>query len=599
MATAVITNDPAQDFEHEVVQWCEALYQQAMNDRDRDKEIRDTMKLIDYLEGKQWMERMRRARSRPVVNKTFKHFWENIGLLTDLALDFQVKLFNKIGDYSEFEKMLNKLAVHWAMKSDFEATLQDVVVYSMLHTGYAKIQWNPSLNAGMGDVQMIPVAPWNMLIIGAGTNLQDAECICYHHVVTLEHLIRTYGETARRVKPDPQYSDLSGTEVMKPKHVSKESWNRMGTVLRQLLGDSPETIAAQYQMVMLKEFWMKDDSVNTSSEPIWVPNDKYSWSYLVQPGEKLYPRGRVIVIAGGCVLSDSPNPYWHAFFPFISFRPFRVPWKLSGMSPMRPIMQMNNVINRVNGGIMDMIIHIIEPTLIAPKAAFPPGDWEALDPSAYGAKIKYNNNAPRPPEFQSKRELPAFVFSYLQEISKEAESTSTGSAITQALSKKQVPGGDALEQIKNSRSTPVRVQSRALETFIRTGGYMTICNMLQFYSVGHRIEVLGGEGIASADYRPIYGEARPQGMKPEDFVRKFMFVIKPGSTLAIEKSEKIQYAFKLRSMGDLSSRGLYRILDDNFDFERNKEELLEEARLKLIVAAANAALTGKGQHKGK
>lgn len=598
-SAAVLSRDPGVRLEHEVVQWCESLYQQAIQDKDREREVRDTMKLLDYLEGKQWTEKMRRARSRPVINKTFKHFWENIGLLTDLALDFQVKLFNKIGDYSEFEEMLNKLAVHWALRSDFEATLQDIVIYGLLHTGYAKLQWNSSLNGGMGDIQMIPIAPWNMIVVGAASDLQQAECIIYHRVVTVEHLIRTYGETALRVRPDPQYSDLSGAEIQKPRHISKESWNRMGHVLRQLTGETPETITAQYQMVMLKEFWLRDDSVNETSEPVWVPNPNFSWSYLVQPGEKLYPRGRVIVTAGGCVLADSPNPYWHAKFPFASFRPFRVPWSLSGMSPLKPILQMNNIINRINGGILDMIIHIIEPTLIAPKAAFPPADWEALDPSAYGAKIKYNNNSPKAPEFQSKRELPAFVFSYLQEISKEAESTSTGNAMTQALGKKQVPGGDALEQIKHSRTTPVRVQSRALESFLRDSGSMGVSNMLQFYSVGHRIEILGGEGITSADYRPIYGEAVPKGIKPEEFVRKFMFIIKPGSTLAVEKSEKIQYAFKLRQMGDLSSRGLFRVLDQNFNFERNKNELLEEARLKLLVAAANAAVTGKGQHGRK
>jgi hypothetical protein len=125
---------------------------------------------------------------------------------------------------------------------------------------------------------------------------------------------------------------------------------------------------------------------------------------------------------------------------------------------------------------------------------------------------------------------------------------------------------------------------------------MGISDMLQFYSVGHRIEILGGEGITSADYRPMYGEALPAGMKPETFVRKFQSVIKPGSTLASEKSEKVQYAFKLRTMGDLSSRGLFRVLDENFDFSRNKEELLEEAKLKIIVGAAAAALSGKGQH---
>src|SRR5277367_5484841 len=365
-------------FESGIVSWCEQLYLQATQDKDRDKEIRDTMKLMDYLEGKQWSDQMRRARSRPVINKTFKHFWEGVGLLTDLSLDFEVEVPKHPSDYSEFQSMLNKLLTFWGKHSDFESCLQDIIVYGLLHTGYAKLQWNSSLNGGMGDVQVIPVAPWNFIVIGGANDLQQAECCIYHHVVTVEHLLRTYGETARRVRPDPQYADLSNSEVLKPKHITKESWSRMGTVFRQLVGDPAEVADAQYQMAMLKEFWLRDDSINESSEPVWVPNNKYTWSYLVQPGGKLYPRGRVIVTAGGCVLVDSPNPYFHAKFPFASFRPFRVPWKISGMPPMKSVMQMNTIINRINGGILDNINQIIEPSIIGPKSAMSPADWEAL-----------------------------------------------------------------------------------------------------------------------------------------------------------------------------------------------------------------------------
>jgi hypothetical protein len=54
----------------------------------------------------------------------------------------------------------------------------------------------------------------------------------------------------------------------------------------------------------------------------------------------------------------------------------------------------------------------------------------------------------------------------------------------------------------------------------------------------------------------------------------------------------------LRKLGDLSSKNLFKRIDPNFDFEGNKQELIEEARTKLLIAAANAALTGKGQAKG-
>jgi len=125
---------------------------------------------------------------------------------------------------------------------------------------------------------------------------------------------------------------------------------------------------------------------------------------------------------------------------------------------------------------------------------------------------------------------------------------------------------------------------------------MTVCNMLQFYSVGHRIEILGGDGITSADYRPLYGEVRPVGIEPEAFVRKFAFNIKPGSTLGAEKNDKIQMALLLQQRGLLSARNLFRVLDGNINYETNRNELLSEAKDKLLVAAAAAAISGKGQH---
>lgn len=892
---------------------------------------------------------------------------------------------------SEFEHILNELAVHWAENNSFEDRLYDVVLYGLLHSGYAKLQWNSSLNGGMGDVDLIPIAPWNIAFVGGnGQNLQQCEANIYFHVVTLEHLYRTFGETARRVKGDSEYSgegSFGGTSAsLRPAHISKESWARIqGSPLQKILAGSatPED-ATQYPMVMQKEFWIKDASVNERSESIVVGNPLSNWSYLVEPGMALYPRGRVITTAGGCVLGDDPNPYWHARFPFSAFKPYRVPWKVSGVcyddqtevltrrgwlrfadvrevdefatrqiqtgwfewqrscaytcesydgdmynftaksldicvtpehrmlvnsvpwdlgnqgginhgrkegvitakqlaeygthhtqipqtsvwvgteigsknfalnvaeytdrylsrvgrvgktgmtekcakalagyigkgkpltmsgddycafmgaylsegwrsqhsvyitqykeskgykpfkrlldrifgkavaydgvqftmsrkalsdyvgqfgqhcdqkfipddimnatsrqlrifwryfmlgdgsyeldkrprkshginqvteritttshkladqlmevaqkfglsasvrlrkpstkphmicgkliktvrasyvvslrtsqamagkphkfnyvgniycvtvpngfiyvrrngkpawsgnSPTKPWIQMSNIMNRIYGGLLDQVNSIIEPSLIAPKAAFPAADWDSLDPGASGAKIKYNNNSPRPPEFAKKADLPSYIFTYLQEISKEYEMSSSASAVGQALSKKQVPGGDAIEQIISSRSFPMKVQSRGLTSFIKDIGYMGISDMLQFYSVAHRQAILGTKGITDSDFRPIYGQARPSGMKGEDFVRKFQFIIKPGSTLAVEKDDKIKYAFALSKLGKLSDRGLYRQLDQNFDFNRNQKELLEEAKIKLLVAGAAAAVTGKGGKK--
>ena len=272
---------------------------------------------------------------------------------------------------------------------------------------------------------------------------------------------------------------------------------------------------------------------------------------------------------------------------------------MTGNSSLRPWVQMNMIINRVLAGMQDYLDAVIEPTLVGPKGAMPAADWDALDAGASGGKIKYNNNAPKAPEFMKKAEFPiAAAHQFIQDVERELDMSSGSSAIQQAMSKKQVPGSDSLDTILNSRSLPIRVKSRALASFAEEGGAMVVSNMLQFYSVAHRVEILGAKGFSSNDFQPLYGQTLPQGMRPESFVRKFQGSVGRGTILESQRESEKQVALLLAKMGKLSDENLFKLLKPNFNFRENREQLLKEARDKILVAAAAAAVQGKGQ-KGK
>ena len=600
--SSLLSMSRAIQIEREVIEYTDRLYELATQDRDRDREIRETMKTIDFLDGKQWDAGARVGRNRPVINKMRRHYIENVGLLTDLAIDFSVKMFDRMNEFNDLEAILNQLATMWARQNQFEDRMYDVILYGLLHTGPAKIQWNSSLHNNMGDVDLVPIAPWQWSTLGAGTNPQDAECILYFPVVTKDHLIRRFGDVAKRVECDMEYGGALGGGFNRPAHISKDAWARYAPALRASLGVKQSLAASDslYPMVTCKEFWLRDPAKNETSSTRLVGRPGTNWCYMVEPGDFLYPRGRVIVQAGGVVLEDTCNPYWHAKFPFPVFRPFRMPWQMSGSPMMKSWMQMQRVINTLMGGMLDYLCAVNEPTMVAPKGAFPPGDWDSLDPGAPGGKIKYNNNAPKAPEFMKRAELPvAANMQYLAEINREFDMSSGASAMQQALGKKQVPGGDSLEMILSSRSLPTKVESRALGSFIEEGGEMIVANMLQFYSVQHRVTKLGMGGLSASDWRPIYGESLPAGMKPEDFVRKFPVTVRKDTLLRSQKEAKIQYAIALSKMGKISDKKLFQALDDNFPYAENRKELLEEARTKLLLAAAAAAVQGKGQKGGK
>jgi hypothetical protein len=592
---STVDERPELKFEQDVLDWTEDVYEEADRELAETHEFKLTSKIIDYIHGRQWSNRARYGRSRPVSNRTFRQFMEMVGFLTDIEPDFKVKFLDSINDFSEIQKLMNEsMLPDWANDSDFEMDLTQVVMYGLIHSGPAKVQWNPYLNGGIGGVEFQEISPLNFMMVGASRKVQDAEVIITRRLVTQQWLIRRFGNVAKACRPDMEFSQLPGRDS-RPSRLTPNSWQRLSPQLRKLMGKREQSAMSKYPKLMLKDFWMKDDTILQGSVSQFVGRKDSNWGYWVEPGMPLYPRGRVIMTAGGKVLEDTCNPFWHAMHPFALYRPFRVPWQLEGLSVMEPIVAMQNIINRINGGVMDTIQSSIEPTIMGPRAAFSQGGWDSIDPGAPGGKIQYNNNTPRPPEFRKPPELGNYVLPFKQDVEKEMDMTSGSSAIQQATSKKQVPGGDSLDMIFNSRSTNIRFFGRALKSFLTDTGSLVVPTMLQFCDSRHRVAKYGAKGIVANDFAPIYGNSIPKGMEPEEFVRKASFSIRKGSLLNVEKAEEIQWAFALRKEKDLSRRNLFRKLNVNMDMAQNEQELKDEAAEQLALAGAAGAIAHKGK----
>lgn len=596
-ASELLHETPDQRLEAEVIEWTESVHSEAEYEQSQSAEMKLTGKLIDYIHGRQWSPQARFGRARPVINRLFRQFIEMTGLLTDIEPDFKIKFYQ--GNSQEFvnlEKLLNDMIVDWAIMSDFESELSQTIMYGILHTGYAKLQWNPKLRFGAGDNEFIPISPLNLMLVGASSKLQDAEAVIYRMPVTMAYLKRKYGSLANHVKPD---SGLTGmpAEMMRPAKIPSAQWSKLNPTLRRMLGQRADTPSTKYPMSMLKEFWVKDDSVWDGKESLQIGPSDSSWGYIVEPGMPIYPRGRVIVTAGRKVLEDGPNPYWHAMFPFAQYRPYRVPWQLDGLSALAPGAAIQNVLNRIYGGVMDTINAAIEPTLIAPKAAFSQQGWDTMDPGEPGGKIAYNNNTPKPPEFRKPPELANYIPTTAASFEKEQDAMSGGAAIQQALNKKQVPGGDSLDMIMNSRSINIRLMGRELKSFLVPIGAMSCCNIMQFSTAEHRAGVFGGAGLMDSDFTPVYGKMLPAGMEPEAFVRRCSFSIRKGSLLAIEKSEEVQIAFALRKNRDISRKRLLKKIGlPDVEIAENEQELVAEGMQAAAGQALVSAASGKGHH---
>ena len=248
------------DFEQEVLEWADAVYDEAERELADSREIKLTSRLIDYITGQQWTAKARFGRSRPTVNRLFRQFIEMAGLLTDIEPDFKIKfLTTKKRSIDKLEDLLNEMIGLWARMTDFESELTQSVMWALLHTGYAKVQWNPAMNNGMGDCEFMPLGPMNVMTIGAGKRIQDDECVIARWPVYSRKPVRTFGDLALGVEPDLDMGDCRFRHT--------EAWPNFAVVLgadaanvKRMMGIKPPSQAkrSRYPRTMLKQFWFKD-----------------------------------------------------------------------------------------------------------------------------------------------------------------------------------------------------------------------------------------------------------------------------------------------------------------------------------------------------
>lgn len=578
------------NYQQKILLWCNAAYEEAKKISGESREMQEIDQTLDYLAGLQWKGQQPSHRAKPVTNRMLRLFWETIGMLTDIRPIFEVHATAKMDSYSRTQDILNRLSRAWAIESNFDLTLAFIVMYGLLTTGFAKVEWDPLANNGQGDIVMTPVSPNALLILGGEHKLQEAECIIYRKVVTLDWLRRRFPLTAYAVQPDMTYSkfDLSTSA---PSHIAPQLFMSLSPGMRRKIGGDPEMAHSIYPKAEYREFWMRDDSTNSTNHDILMGQKDTNWCYTVPPGKPLYPRGRIIAMANRIILSDQPNPYWHGQFPFAMLRLNAVPWQFYGMSVLRSWMSMQDILNQVMAGVLNMVKLAVNPPLLAPKNAFGAEAWKSLDMSRPNEKAQYNPISPYKPDFRPAPNLPAYVLQFNSMVQQEMDMSSGAAAVADAARRKQVPSGDSLDQIQQARNTPIRLMGRNIEGFISELGLLFIPNLLQFYTAERRMDLLGTYGLTPADYDASPGTLVPHGMEPEQYARKFKFVIERGSLLSTQRVERVNYAIRLFAMRAMSLRQLYRVLDINVDVDRMIEEMAQEAQM--------VKAFGAQQQKGK
>jgi hypothetical protein len=570
--------------------WREMTREQAILAHRNSPEYNSVDKYIRYLEGNQWDNRRARYKSKFIQNKLELARREKLALLTDSRPVIDIS--STVSAFEESALMLHNLAISEWQRQNLSEELVNVVDIAMLHgTGYWRIgASHPGKTRiqSLGPDCVIPIQP-------SLNGIQDAVAVLCRTYKPIPYIKKVFPYTSQGVEQQAQYWNSSkGDSYMRPMHIPEQTWTQMSPAFRKIVGTPQPPISSvgvqSYGSVSLEEYFVEDNSINESTRTIvmrdpFLTLDQHNWWYEVKPGERLYPRKRLVVYAGDKLLYDGPSNFWHGLYPFVDLRLNPVPWNYYGFSTYRPLLPIQEAINSIPAGLLDMTARALNPVMIAKSNVASPAAWKEFLSDRPGAQLKVNPNVRISEDIQYADipQIPSYVPELLGKYLLPEFDKMSGIVDISAISgKKQIPAGDTLAQMQDSLQTPLRREERYIEGFLSKAGQQFVSNACQFYTMEQRLKLLGEDGITSQDFAFDPAKLTPKTLDKEmkeSFWKCFSITVKPGSLHSGAKDREKAEAIGLAARGLLSRRELFRVLGfDPGRADRIMMELQEEAQ---------------------
>lgn len=556
------------------------------------KEIQNVPSDILYLMGEQWPTKRPSYKASPVNNRLLRSMEQTVAVLTDIRPIYEVKSHDEL--FNEQAELMTNITKAWWLKNDIDFQLAMAVIYAYLTTGFLRIAWNKDLCGGRGDFQLYPLSPYDIKPIGPAHNFQDWEGCIYESVKSIGWFRRNFPGPGSSVMADVALSRYA-KPLQRPGGAGGASFDMLSPQMQRWTGSQREFGESAVSQAWYREFWIKDYSINTSSNIVKMGTPGCNWAYEVKPNHPLYPRGRLIVTGGSQfhVLYDGPNYFWHGKFPFVPIRLKPVPWQFHGISELRSKIPLQDIVNTILAGVLDMIKKAVNPPLLYPDTAFSEAVARSLDPNMPGAKIGYNPMGDAP-QWQKPPDIPQYVNGTMMYAQNEMDDDSGLLDVSSLARKKVTPAGDTLAGLKETQQVIMRLRGRYMEMAVRDIGEQMTTNFMQFYTCSRRMWMFGRLGVTSQDvYDANLSSLVPHGRSSYDHSSSFSFEIANGSLLNVNQTDNRMLAIALRRGKDMSRKTLYKQLDMETLYD-NVEKELEEEQQKEIANLQSAAMGGAG-----
>lgn len=506
--------------------------------------------------------------SHVVINETRRTHRRHISALTDVKPTYAFRSPNP--HFQTQALLLNQLTAVWWINTFADLALADAASYAVAGgCGDLTIDYDPFYGP-MGDVTItakdardaIPIRP------SRDGNIQNWYGVIIREAHSYNVMAATYPGNLNLLRQSA--SPWGGGIFTKV----RQGMNRIlgGGATTTLSGLSKAYTAAQTisgNEVILYKVYLNDPSINTTSAPVMMGKPGTNWSYVVQPGERLYPRKRLIVATEAGVLSDGPNPYWHGMFPISRLKLISVPWSFFGVPIVDVQIQsgLQDGINDVANAMFDKIRQRNRPPM-AGNARVPEPMLRQFDPLNPRARMRTNEQIGTGLTTIEIPDLPGDTLEFFQALRTIAHDLTGDSTLDalQAAAANQSFDPESIEAWMNALSPELKLEGRQVELCIRTIADMQKANIFQWYDLKRRMQVLGDAGQTLEDfdydpgnlipaqqpgdegYLPQLNANQDQKDRAQFFLKLFTFYVTPNSLLALNaQAEKLKYTQMMRA----------------------------------------------------
>lgn len=573
--------DQADRYKNRMLQMREDLRHEAIQTLKSNPEYDRIQGYIDALEGRYYPRNYPTWRSQYVDNRMEEARTDSISYMTDLRPTINIS--TKVKQYEAQTKIFHMLFAHEWRRLKMPLVLAQLQDHANFGTGYLKVG---AMLPGYSTIKACGMD--SVLPIQRGDTLQESRAVMYRSYRSLEWLTQTYGKEyyplLRNKSTSAMYGTITSNQYTRPGHVSEYTWNSMSPAMRYHMGRGlkidaagPATDAA-FPTYEFEEYWIDDPAVNETSQTVRIQHprlstEKHNYWYDVSPGQRLWPNKRLTIWAADVLLYDGPGPYWHGLYPFADYTPNPVVWAPGGLSFYRNLMPIAMSINRVGAAFEDVTERVLGQSLIVKDASVRDQNWQSFDPRRPGSKLKMTAmaNVAQDLRYGPVPEIPGYASQWEDKLHNRFDRR-RGSLDIQALGKKkQVPGADAIEAMRENMTAPFRLKSALLECCLEDLGPMSLANFSQFFTIEQRIRYLGPDGITWQDYDFQPGELQPYTQPRAQHWRNFATEIEPGSMLGSSKDRTELKAMAAYRAGTISLAEFHRRVEI-----ANSDQIMQE-----------------------